>query len=86
MVTPTAATAVSLALLTISESIKFVKKTNNVGGMVAEADRMTKVRFPNQKFRRFMNITQLMIFSNNMEYSCQNGIVPIEGAFYFQLF
>ena len=59
-----------------------VKKTNNVGGMVAEADRMTKVRFPNQKFRRFMNITQLMIFSNNMEYSCQNGIVPIEGAFY----
>ena len=59
-----------------------VKKTNNVGGMVAEADRMTFDRFPNKKFRRFINITQLMIFSNNMEYSSLGGIVPIEGAFY----
>ena len=59
-----------------------VKKTNNVGGMVAEADRMNNSRFPNKKFRRFINITQLMIFSNNMEYSTMGGIVPIEGAFY----
>ena len=59
-----------------------VKKTNNVGGMVAEANRMTQDRFPNKKFRRFINITQLMIFSNNMEYSSLGGIVPIEGAFY----
>lgn len=59
-----------------------VKKTNNIGGMVAEADRMTFARFPNKKFRRFINITQLMIFSNNMEYSSKNGITPIEGAFY----
>ena len=59
-----------------------VKKTNNFGGMVAEADRMTFARFPNKKFRRFINITQLMIFSNNMEYSSKNGITPIEGAFY----
>ena len=59
-----------------------VKKTNNIGGMVAEADRMTFDRFPNKKFRRFINITQLMIFSNNMEYSTKNGITPIEGAFY----
>ena len=59
-----------------------VKKTNNVGGMVAEANRMTLDRFPNKKFRRFINITQLMIFSNNMEYSSLGGIVPIEGAFY----
>lgn len=59
-----------------------VKKTNNIGGMVAEANRMTNERFPNKKFRRFVNITQLMIFSNNMEYSAQGGIVPIEGAFY----
>lgn len=59
-----------------------VKKTNNVGGMVAEADRMTFDRFPNKKFRRFINITQLMLFSNNMEYSALGGIVPIEGAFY----
>ena len=59
-----------------------VKKTNNVGGMIAEADRMNNERFPNKKFRRFINITQLMIFSNNMEYSALGGIVPIEGAFY----
>lgn len=59
-----------------------VKKPNNVGGMVAEADRMNKQRFPNKKFRRFINITQLMIFSNNMEYDALGGIVPLQGAFY----
>ena len=59
-----------------------VKKPNNMGGMVAESRRMNKVRFPNKKFRRFINITQLMIFSNNMEYDTLNGVVPVEGAFY----
>jgi type I restriction enzyme R subunit len=59
-----------------------VKKPNNIGGMVAEAERMNKQRFPNKKFRRFINITQLMIFSNNMEYDALGGIVPIQGAFY----
>ncbi len=59
-----------------------VKKPNNHGGMVAEANRMSLQRFPNKKFRRFINITQLMIFSNNMEYDTKGGIVPIEGAFY----
>ena len=43
-----------------------VKKPNNVGGMVAESKRMNDERFPKKKFRRFINITQLMIFSNNM--------------------
>lgn len=59
-----------------------VKKPNNHGGMVAESDRMNRKRFPNKKFRRFINITQLMIFSNNMEYDAEGGIVPIQGAFY----
>lgn len=59
-----------------------VKKPNNIGGMVAEAERMNKLRFPNKKFRRFINITQLMIFSNNMEYDAMGGIVPIQGVFY----
>ncbi|HYE08703.1 MAG TPA: type I restriction endonuclease, partial [Patescibacteria group bacterium] len=59
-----------------------VKKPNNHGGMVAESDRMNRQRFPNRKFHRFINITQLMIFSNNMEYDAQGGIVPIQGAFY----
>lgn len=59
-----------------------VKKPNNFGGMVAESTRMNRERFPNKKFRRFINITQLMIFSNNMEYDSLGGIVPIQGAFY----
>lgn len=59
-----------------------VKKPNNHGGMLAESARMNKERFPNKKFRRFINITQLMIFSNNMEYDALGGIVPIQGAFY----
>lgn len=59
-----------------------VKKPNNHGGMVAESTRMNRQRFPNKKFRRFMNITQLMLFSNNMEYDTMGGIVPIQGSFY----
>ncbi len=59
-----------------------VKKPNNHGGMVAESTRMNKQRFPNKKFRRFINITQLMLFSNNMEYDTMGGIVPVQGAFY----
>lgn len=59
-----------------------VKKPNNKGGMVAESERMVHLRFPNKKFRRFINITQLYIFSNNMEYDTLGGIVPVQGAFY----
>lgn len=59
-----------------------VKKPNNTGGMVAESQRMNLQRFPNKKFRSFINITQLMIFSNNMEYDTMGGIVPLQGAFY----
>lgn len=59
-----------------------VKKTNNQGGMLAESNRLSDLRFPNPKFRKFINITQLMIFSNNMEYDAVGGIVPIQGSFY----
>lgn len=59
-----------------------VKKPNNIGGMIAESKRMNKQRFPNKKFRKFINITQFMIFSNNMEYDSFGGIAPIQGAFY----
>ena len=59
-----------------------VKRPNNQGGIIAESNRMNDKRFPNKKFRRFINITQLMIFSNNMEYDTMGGIVPIQGAFY----
>ena len=59
-----------------------VKRPNNQGGVVVESNRMNLQRFPNKKFRRFINITQLMIFSNNMEYDTLGGIAPIQGAFY----
>lgn len=57
-----------------------VKKPNNRDGVLAERDRINR-RFQNSKFRRFVNITQLMIFSNNMEYD-DGAVQPIEGAFY----
>ena len=44
-----------------------VKKPNNRDGILAEHKRIQS-RFSNKKFRNFVNITQLMIFSNNMEY------------------
>ena len=57
-----------------------VKKPNNREGILAERNRIN-VRFQNPKFRRFINITQLMMFSNNMEYD-DSSPEPIEGAFY----
>lgn len=57
-----------------------VKKPNNKDGVLAERDRINK-RFQNSKFKRFINITQFMIFSNNMEYD-DEAIQPIMGAFY----
>jgi type I restriction enzyme R subunit len=57
-----------------------VKKPNNKDGVLQERSRMN-ARFKNKKFRRFANITQLMIFSNNMEY--EDGVIePIQGAYY----
>jgi type I restriction enzyme R subunit len=57
-----------------------VKIPNNRDGILAEHDRIQK-RFENKKFRKFVNLTQLMVFSNNMEYD-NNSPLPIEGAFY----
>ena len=57
-----------------------VKKPNNKDGIQAEYKRIN-TRFQNKKFRRFVNITQVMMFSNNSEYD-DNEIVPLEGAFY----
>ena len=45
-----------------------VKKPNNKGGMQVEYHRMNDTRLPNSKFRRFLNLTQLMIFSDNKPY------------------
>ncbi len=57
-----------------------VKKPNNYEGILAERDRIN-VRFKNSKFRKFVNISQVLVFSNNMEYDAES-IEPIQGAFY----
>ena len=57
-----------------------VKKPNNKEGIIAERKRIN-TRFQNKKFRRFVNITQLMVFSNNMEYD-EETIDTIQGAYY----
>ena len=57
-----------------------VKKPHNKDGVIEERKRIN-TRFKNKQFRRFVNISQLLVFSNNMEY--EDGIVePIFGAFY----
>lgn len=57
-----------------------VKKPNNREGILAERDRIN-VRFKNKKFRKFVNISQVLVFSNNMEYDSEDT-EPIQGAFY----
>lgn len=57
-----------------------VKKPNNQDGILAEHKRI-QTRFENKKFKKFVNITQLMVFSNNMEYD-DSSPMTIEGAFY----
>jgi type I restriction enzyme, R subunit len=57
-----------------------VKKPNNRDGILDERNRLN-TRFQNKKFRRFVNLTQFMIFSNNMEYEADD-IDTLQGAFY----
>jgi len=57
-----------------------VKKPNNREGILAERDRIN-TRLRNKKFRKFINLSQVLVFSNNMEYDSES-IVPIQGAFY----
>lgn len=57
-----------------------VKKPNNHEGILAERERIN-TRMSKTCFRRFFNVTQLMIFSNNQEYDNESR-VPIQGAFY----
>lgn len=57
-----------------------VKKPNNREWILAERNRIN-TRFSNHKFRKFINITQLLVFSNNMEYDSES-IDQVEWAFY----
>ena len=42
-----------------------VKKPNNKDGILAERSRIN-IRFQNKKFRKFINISQILLFSNNI--------------------
>jgi len=57
-----------------------VKKPNNQEGVLQERDRIN-ARFKNKKFRKFINISQVLVFSNNMEYDIES-IEPVQGSFY----
>lgn len=57
-----------------------VKKPNNREGILAERERIY-ARFRNEKFRKFVNLTQMLVFSNNNEYE-EESLVPVQGAFY----
>ncbi|MBQ7588417.1 MAG: type I restriction endonuclease subunit R [Lachnospiraceae bacterium] len=57
-----------------------VKRQNNREGILVERERMTR-RFSNPIYRRYANITQFTVFSNNSEYD-DTDIEPIQGAFY----
>lgn len=57
-----------------------VKKPNNKEWILAERNRIN-TRFQNNKFRKFINITQLLVFSNNMDYD-PDSIWQLQWAFY----
>lgn len=57
-----------------------VKKPNNKEGILAERNRIN-TRFENSKFRKFINITQLLVFTNNMDYD-DDSIDQVVGAYY----
>ncbi len=57
-----------------------VKRQNNREGILVERERMTK-RFSNPIYKKYVNITQFTVFSNNNEYD-DTDIEPIQGAFY----
>ncbi len=56
------------------------KRQNNKDGIEAERSRMVS-RFSNDTFRRFVNITQIMAFSNDQEYD-DSDRHQLQGSFY----
>lgn len=57
-----------------------VKKPNNKEGILAERERINQ-RFQNKKFKKFINLTQIIVFSNNMEYDV-DSTDQLQGTFY----
>lgn len=57
-----------------------VKIPNNSGGIQVEKERMI-TRFKNKKFKKFFNLLQILVFSNNQEYD-EDGLQQIQGTYY----
>lgn len=57
-----------------------VKIPNNIQGIQAELERV-KRRFSDESFKRYFNLTQMIVYSNNTEYN-ETELTPINGAFY----
>ena len=57
-----------------------LKSKNPRDGIRAEYSRMD-TRARNPVFRRFINVTQIMVFSNDEEYN-ESDLLPTKGAFY----
>lgn len=57
-----------------------VKRQNNKDGILVERNRMES-RFSNPIYKRFANITQFAVFSNNNPYD-DTEIEPVQGSFY----
>ncbi|WP_343353448.1 DEAD/DEAH box helicase family protein [Helicobacter mastomyrinus] len=57
-----------------------VKIPNNIQGIQAELER-AKRRFSDESFKRYFNLTQMIVYSNNTEYN-ETELTPINGAFY----
>lgn len=56
------------------------KRQNNKDGIQAERDRMA-ARFRNPAYRRFANVTQVMLFSNDQEYDDEDRH-QLQGSYY----
>ncbi|MGL5982774.1 MAG: type I restriction endonuclease [Cetobacterium sp.] len=57
-----------------------VKIPNNRGGIQVEKERMI-TRFKNKKFKKFFNLLQILVFSNNQEYD-DDGLQQVQGTYY----
>lgn len=71
---------VTIVINGIPLSFVEVKKPNNPGGIQEEFNR-NKRRMENKNFKKFFNMFQLLLFTNNMDYNVSDEI-KTQGSFY----
>lgn len=60
-----------------------VKRPNNPGGIQVEFNRLINERLPNEKFKKFFNLIQIIAVSNNMNYEKDIDFENVKaGSFY----